>query len=196
MKSKLITKISFATASLVLLGLVAASCTKSGNPVEHTGVTGAIAKLLGGDASQPKVQYVPDMADAPTMKPQENYVEPPEGSVATNAVLYPKTVEEAEKTLKNPLPNDPQIVALGEKTYNTFCTPCHGAAAKGDGSITDVYPMPPDLTTEAYQKREDGFFFYRITFGANIMPGYGHATMPHERWATVHYLRKLQGVSK
>jgi cytochrome c5 len=173
------------------------SCMKSdSNPSSHLGITGAIAKMLGGDNSQPKVQYVPDMADAPTMKPQENYIDPPEGSVATTAILYPKTVEEAEANLKNPLPNEPQVLALGEKTYNTFCVPCHGAAAKGDGSITDVYPQPPDLTSEAYQKRADGFFFYRITFGANIMPGYGHATMPHERWATVHYLRKLQGVSK
>lgn len=173
-----------------------ASCTKSdGNPVAHTGWTGRIAKMLGGDPTQPKVQYVPDMADAPTMKPQENYLEPPQGSVATNAILYPATVEEAEKSLKNPLPNEPQVVALGEKTYNTFCVPCHGAGGKGDGSITDLYPRPPDITADIYQKRSDGFFFHRITFGANIMPGYGHAIMPHERWATVHYLRKLQGVA-
>lgn len=182
-------------ATLALAGL-AASCVKSDNPVSHTGVTGAIAKLLGGDSSQPKVQYVPDMADAPTMKPQENYLEPPEGAVSMNAVLYPKTVEEAEANLKNPLPNEPQALALGEKMYNTYCIVCHGADAKGGGNFTDLYPQPPDLTIELYQKRGDGFFFHRITFGANIMPGYGHATAPHERWAVVHYLRKLQGVSK
>ncbi len=172
------------------------SCMKSGNPVEHTGFAGAIAKLLGGDSSQPKVQYVPDMADAPTMKPQENYLEPPEGSVPSGALNYPKTAEEAEVSMKNPLPNDPQVVALGEKMYNTYCIPCHGAAAKGDGPITDLYPRPPDLTTDIYQKRGDGFYFHRITFGANIMPGYGHATEPYERWAVVYYLRKLQEESK
>ena len=181
----------------VVVGTQFSSCTKSGsNPVAHNGLTGTIAKMLGGDPTQPKVQYVPDMADAPTMKPQENYLDPPEGAVSTNAILYPATAEEAEKNLQNPLPNEPQVVALGEKTYNTFCIPCHGAEAKGDGSITDLYPRPPDLTTEIYQKRADGFFFHRITFGANIMPGYGHAIMPHERWAAVHYLRKLQGVTK
>jgi mono/diheme cytochrome c family protein len=188
-------KINTVVTTLALAGLVT-SCMKSGNPVEHTGVTGAIAKLIGGDPTQTKVQYVPDMADSPTMKPQESFLEPPEGAVASNAVLYPKTIEEAEANLKNPLPNDQQVVALGEKMFNTYCIPCHGAAAKGDGSITDVYPKPPDITTEMYQKKGDGFFFYRITFGANIMPGYGHATAPHERWAIVHYLRKLQGVSK
>lgn len=190
-----ITKITGMVAALALSGVVV-SCVKENDPVAQNGVTGAIAKLLGGDSSQTKVQYVPDMADSPTLKPQENFLEPPEGSVATTAMLYPKTVEEAEASLKNPLPAEPQVLALGEKTFNTFCIPCHGAAAKGDGSITDIYPKPPDITSEAYQKRGDGFFFYRITFGANIMPGYGHATMPHERWATVHYLRKLQGVSK
>ena len=97
----------------VVVGAQFSSCTKSGsNPVAHTGLTGSIAKMLGGDPSQPKVQYVPDMADAPTMKPQENYLEPPEGAVSTNAILYPATVEEAEKNLKNPLPNEPQVVAL------------------------------------------------------------------------------------
>jgi mono/diheme cytochrome c family protein len=182
-------------AALTVVGATV-SCMKSGSPVGHTGFAGAMAKLLGGDSSLPKVQYVPDMADAPTMKPQENYIEPPEDAVSMSAVLYPKTVEEAEANLKNPLQSDPQVLALGEKMYNTYCIPCHGAAAKGDGSITDLYPRPPDITADIYKKRADGFFFYRITFGANIMPGYGHATAPHERWAIVHYVRKLQGESK
>ena len=150
----------------------------------------------GCDRTIPKIQYVPDMADAPVLKAQRNFIEPPEHAVATNAVLYPKTVEEAEATLKNPLPQDDRVLQLGERMFSTYCVPCHGAAAKGDGPITDVYPKPPDITSDVYQKRGDGFFFYRITFGANIMPGYGHATLPHERWAIVHYLRKLQGGSK
>lgn len=149
--------------------------------------------LAGCDNSAPKVQYVPDMADSPTLKPQENYLEPPEHSVPLNAILYPKTVEEAEANLKNPLPQDDRVIKLGEKMYNTYCVPCHGPTGKGDGSITDVYIKPPDITDAAFAKRADGFYFYRITFGANVMPGYGHATMPHERWAIVHYLRTLQG---
>lgn len=93
-------------------------------------------------------------------------------------------------------PNDPEMMALGEKMYNTYCIPCHGAAGKGDGSITDLYPRPPDITADIYKKRGDGFFFHRITFGANIMPAYGYATTLPERWAVVHYVRKLQGESK
>lgn len=152
--------------------------------------------VMGCDRKAAKIQYVPDMADAPLLKAQRDFIEPPEHSVATNAVLYPKTVEEAEATLKNPLPQDERVLKLGERMYETYCVPCHGAAAKGDGLVTDVYPKPPDITNEMYQKRGDGFYFYRITFGANIMPSYGHATLPHERWAIVHYLRKLQGGAK
>jgi mono/diheme cytochrome c family protein len=155
-----------------------------------------LALFTACDNTQPKIQYVPDMADAPTMKPQENYLEAPEHAVAMNAILYPKTVEEAETNLKNPLPSDDRTLKLGERMFNTYCTPCHGASGKGDGSITDVYVKPPDITDAAYLKRQDGFFFYRITFGANVMPGYGHATLPHERWAIVKYLRKLQGGEK
>jgi mono/diheme cytochrome c family protein len=154
----------------------------------------ALVSALGScDNSKTKIQYVPDMADAPTLKPQENYLEPPSHSVAQNAFLYPSSKEEADATLANPFPADPKVLALGEKMYNTYCTPCHGAGGKGDGSITDVYIKPPDITDPAFAQRKDGNFFYTITFGANIMPAYGHAIQVHERWAIVHYLRKLQG---
>ncbi|MCX6124441.1 MAG: c-type cytochrome [Proteobacteria bacterium] len=168
----------------------------SGSAVVAANLFVAVAFLSlvsGCDNTQPKVQYVPDMADAPTLKPQENYLEPPLHSVALNAVLYPKTREDSEANLKNPLPQDERVLKLGEKMFNTYCTPCHGTGGKGDGSITDVYIKPPDLTDAVYLKRGDGFFFHTITFGANVMPGYGHATQAHERWAIVHYLRKLQG---
>jgi mono/diheme cytochrome c family protein len=164
----------------------------------HIVVAGLLScqTLLSCDNSAPKVQYVPDMADAPTLKPQENYLEPPEHVVAMNAVIYPRTAEDAEATLKNPLPGDDKVLKLGKKMYETYCVVCHGADGKGQGTITDVYLPAPNVTDPMYIKRQDGFFFHRITFGIRVMPGYGHATMPHERWAIVHYLRQLQGGEK
>lgn len=145
------------------------------------------------DPQTPKMQYVPDMADAPFLKPQRNYLEPPEHSVATTALLYPETAEIAEKNLRNPLPATQATVDAGKHWYNTFCVNCHGADGKGVGSITDVYMPAPNLTVADYEKRGDGFFFHRITFGAQaIMPPYGHAITPTERWQIVHYLRVLQ----
>lgn len=147
-----------------------------------------------------KLQYMPDMADSPTQKTQRNYIDPPEGSVAMNSFPYPKTVEEAEKILTMParIVSDDAQTAEGKKMYETYCMVCHGADAKGAGSVVGkegevgLMAPPPDLTVPAYVGRGDGFYFYRITFGANIMPAYGYATTPVERWQTVKYLRTLQ----
>ncbi len=153
--------------------------------------------LLGActqDGNQTKLQYMPDMADAPTVKPQLDYLEPPVGAVARDAILYPPTVEEAEKILQNPLgqvsPESPHFLN-GKRLYEIQCTPCHGSSLKGDGSVTDMFPRPPDLTSGAYADRKPGFFFYRITFGSAIMPGYGHALDPKEIWEITSYVTSL-----
>jgi mono/diheme cytochrome c family protein len=144
-----------------------------------------------------KWQYLPDMADAPTVKAQENYLEAPEGSVAINAILYPKTIEESEKLLRNPLARlsgkalDARV-DQGKKLFATFCQHCHGQDAKGVGTVTDKFVPAPDITTGTYKSKKDGFFFHKITFGGPIMPGLGHAISAHERWKIVLYLRQLQ----
>lgn len=141
-----------------------------------------------------KIQYVPDMADSPATKSQRSYIDPPEGSFAMGSMIYPKTVEEAEKVLLMPprIKEDPGTEAAGKHLYETFCTVCHGPDAKGGGSLGENFPRPPDLTHESYKARLDGFFFYRITFGANIMPAYGYAITIPERWQIVTHVRKLQ----
>ncbi len=144
------------------------------------------------NSSNTKIQYMPDMADAPTVKAQENYLEPPLHSVPTNGVLYPDTIEEAEKVLKNPYPPSEQIIADGKKLYETVCVACHGAKGNGENALGPKMPKATDITTADYKARTDGFYFYRITFGAANMPSYGHATSAHERWKIVHYLRTLQ----
>ena len=149
------------------------------------------------DGNETKLQYAPDMADAPTVKPQQDYLDPPEGSVAHNAFFYPETIEESEKVLVSPYTDgqfSKQQLNEGKWLWNQVCITCHGADAKGEGYISDVYPRAPDLTAELYTKKRDGFFFYRITFGAALMPGYGHALDVHERWKIILYLRKLQGI--
>ena len=144
-----------------------------------------------------KWQYFPDMADAPTVKAQESYIDPPEGSVTTKALLYPATIEESEKLLNSPLarlsgPRQESYAGQGKRLFGIFCQQCHGTDGKGIGSITDVYVQAPNLTLAAYKERKDGFFFHKITFGGAIMPGLGHAITALERWKIVLYLRKLQ----
>lgn len=146
------------------------------------------------DGSGTKMQWAPDMADAPTQKSQENYIDPPEGAVSMNSFVYPATVEEAENTLTMPadIANDQANMAQAKVLFDTFCAVCHGPDAKGEGSLGPNFPRPPDLTHPAYKARKDGFFFYRITFGSAIMPGYGHAITIPERWEIIKHLRTLQ----
>lgn len=146
------------------------------------------------DGTGTKMQWAPDMADAPTQKSQENYIDPPEGAVAMGATHYPATVEETEAQVTMPadIAGNEQNMAQAKVLFETFCKVCHGPDAKGGGTLGPNFPTPPDLTHAAYKARKDGFFFYRITFGSAVMPGYGHAISIPERWMIIKHLRTLQ----
>lgn len=147
------------------------------------------------DSSQTKLQYMPDMADGPTVKAQESYLEPPPHSVAVDAILYPSDPVKAENEMVNPLPSSDETLAQGENLFKTFCAVCHGPGGKGDGSLGEAYPVQaPDITRADLAQKKDGFFFTKISSGGPLMPAYGHAISPQERWLIIHYLRKLQAV--
>jgi mono/diheme cytochrome c family protein len=153
--------------------------------------------LSACDPTETKIQYMPDMADGPLLKPQRTYIDPPDGAVSRQAILYPKTIEEAEATLHSPYngtqgPQTKAYLEEGKVLFETFCSVCHGTDAKGGGTITDKFPRPPDITADAYAKRGDGFFFHRITFGSALMPSYGDKVSAHERWKIILHLRTLQ----
>lgn len=144
------------------------------------------------DQGKTKIQYMPDMADAPITKAQREYLDPPEGAVAMNDLPYGKSPEDAN-FLQNPIPKSEEHTKRGQKLFNTFCIPCHGVDGKGVGTITDVYMPAPNLTTADYKAKDDSFFFFRISKGKGLMPGYAHAIDAEERWYIVHYLRSMQG---
>lgn len=158
------------------------------------------------DETDTKWQYMPDMADAPTVKSQESYIDPPEGSVSLLSVLYAETAAESEKIITNPLDQivaDPSRAsqadrhyARGSENFARFCSPCHGDGGKGDGTVSKYFGAVPDLTTEIYANKRDGHFFHYITFGGAVMPGYGYAISIEERFEIILHLRKLQKAEK
>ena len=144
-----------------------------------------------------KLQYMPDMSDAPTTKAQETYLDPPDHAVATTAILYPDTMEKAEAGFVNPYARRPggveAVAEQGKIMYETYCSVCHGKDGKGEGYMGSSYPIAvPDISRPDLAARKDGFFFMKISQGGAMMPGYGHAITPDERWQIITHIRKLQ----
>jgi mono/diheme cytochrome c family protein len=63
----------------------------------------------------------------------------PQGAAARRAALAPPGP-----------PADAALLRLGAERYAIFCTPCHGAAGRGDGpAVARGYPRPPPLPEDA-----------------------------------------------
>src|SRR5262249_22824949 len=93
---------------------------------------------------------------------------------------------------KNPVPSTPESVSQGSALFAIYCTPCHGASGKGDGLVAAKFAPAADLTNPELQKaRTDGFWQSYLSVGGAVMPSYGEALTPEERWHVVNYLRTL-----
>jgi len=142
------------------------------------------------DPNQTKLMYMPDMVDTPMPKAQRGYLNPPDYSVSTEAVLYPSNLADMEINYR--CPQEGKTFYSSKKLFEIFCSVCHGLRGKGKGSLRN-YPQPPDITSEYYKNKSDGFFVGKMLFGGPIMPTLGHAVTEKERCEIVKYLRKLQG---
>jgi mono/diheme cytochrome c family protein len=81
---------------------------------------------------------------------------------------------------------------MGQKKYDTFCSPCHGYHGEGDSRLRGQFPNPPSLHSEKIRNWKDGRIFHVITDGQNVMPSYSSQITTEERWAVVNYIRVLQ----
>ena len=104
----------------------------------------------------------------------------------------PIVVPEADKNLKNPVPDVPEAVESGRNLFASQCAMCHGAKGDGRGDLArDMKITVPSLVDpERQKKRTDGEWFFII--------GHGHKNMPPEKrlvdqqkWEIVRYLRSL-----
>jgi hypothetical protein len=143
------------------------------------------------------------MVEQPKLNPQYSSTvfedgfgmrQPIEGSVARGFLPYPYKGDPdgAAINLVNPLPVSKSVLELGERKYDSFCSPCHGYHAEGDSRLRGHFPNPPSLHSEKVRNWTDGRIYHVIVEGQNIMPGYSSQMNEDERWATVHYIRVLQ----
>lgn len=161
-----------AAASLMLgaAGLLLAPCPARAFPWS--------IDMFRGAAVQP-------MAEAPRNQPP--------GTLAVNGEP-PMTRDVAARVLKNPLTPTPAVLAAGKRLWINNCSPCHGEDGRGDGTVRHLLKEPAaDLTAGEPTERTDGYIYATIRNGSYIMPSYGDAMSPQERWEVVLYVRSLQG---
>lgn len=120
--------------------------------------------------------------------------QPVEETVARGQTFYPYKgkPELAEANLINTLASSEEVLALGKRKYNTFCSPCHDYHGTGNGRLNGQFPNPPSLHSEKVRNWKDGNIYHIIVEGQNIMPSYALQLTEDERWSVIHYIRALQ----
>jgi mono/diheme cytochrome c family protein len=100
---------------------------------------------------------------------------------------------ESARSLVNPIPSSPEVLAEGRRLFEKNCLTCHGARGKGDGPASQfVKPTPADISSpEVRNRMMDGELFWKITEGRKPMPPFEKKLVEDERWKLVHYIRSL-----
>lgn len=112
-------------------------------------------------------------------------------------VHYGATPEEALRAggeLHNPFRSEEeQHLERGAVVFTTFCTPCHGNSATGDGSVVKKgFPPPPSLFAEKAMIMNDGQMFHILTYGQGNMPSLASQISSDDRWNVILHIRSLQ----
>jgi mono/diheme cytochrome c family protein len=174
-------------------------------------LTLTLAPALGGctqfEQALASIPVFSFMRNSPAIDPYESPRPAPYGSVPFNTPAGESLgpMEATEEGLnafaakvRNPLTaNDAVALSAGKMMFERNCAVCHGVTADGKGSIIGQgkFPFAPDLTAAATRGRSDGYIYSIIRAGRGLMPAYGPRMNHLERWATVMYLRSLQGGS-
>jgi mono/diheme cytochrome c family protein len=156
-----------------------------------------LALAVAGAACDDQIKYVPifsTMTEQPSIEAYERAaLTPPAGAVALGSERS-YTLAEAD-SLSSPLAPEAVDLALGEQSFLTFCSVCHGTDARGRGPVVGPNRIPdiPTLNLHSDQARgySDGYIWGMITNGRGLMPSYRRIPV-EERWQVVAYVRALQ----
>lgn len=136
--------------------------------------------------------YRKDMHVQPSFKDQEDPRPPVDGTVPVSGYEMPIRDSLAATRLINPVRPMEANADSAKFLFETYCSPCHGLGAKGDGPVAAKFQIPPDLTGAKYRRAPDGYIYYVIRYGHLIMPSYSEALKTRERWLVVNHVRTLQ----
>jgi mono/diheme cytochrome c family protein len=99
------------------------------------------------------------------------------------------------KAAKNPLPDTPENIESGKKTFSHYCVACHGLDGQNTGvPFADrMSPPVPSLKAAPVQSYKDGQLKWIIENGLSPsgMPASKGILTDEEMWSIVVYLRHL-----
>jgi mono/diheme cytochrome c family protein len=157
-----------------------------------------------GAGTRPPFEYFPDMyrtvrynafeanpnfADGSTLRV------PPAGTIPRGLLpLTSEALTPAGTALENPFKADDAAAAeRGTVVFTTYCVPCHGATAAGDGLVVQHgFPAPPTLLRARTRAMSDAQIFGIISNGSGAMPSYAAQVARDDRWKAILHVRKLQ----
>ena len=179
----------------------------------------AMVSCIEQDKNDPGVEYAPQMyvstpyepytqVDLNSINPMGiNMRKPAENTVSRQMndgstlkvelmAKYPysqDSLEFAALTLRNPIKNslDTNLLAEGKVLYSKYCTPCHGEAGDGQGTVGKVYGGVANLKSVA--DKPEGHIYHVITMGKGRMWPHGSQILPLDRWKIVSYVNQLRG---
>ena len=174
--------------------------------------------LLAPDHERPNWELFPDMFTSPAVESQSRCeVLPgglaqqplvagvvPRGSLAWRVGPGDEERERAGRELRSPFAADAAEAGeldaarvRGAEVYRVHCTPCHGVAGDGKGSVVARGMLPPpSLGGAGAVGMRDGAMFHLVTHGRGNMAGLGDRMSARDRWSAVLHVRELQAGEK
>jgi len=125
-------------------------------------------------------------------------------SMLTNPALSEdERLRASEDILNNPFPITKKGLSQGKELYEISCAICHGKKLDGDGFLVSddnpnvKYPaQPANFLMDKFIDKSNGFYYFAIMKGKNVMGSYADKLSYKERWDVIHYIRSVQAKKK
>ena len=114
------------------------------------------------------------------------------GQLTDDSAFYTGKVD-GQLTSELPVALTPELLAVGRTRFETFCSPCHGRTAAGDGMVVQRgFKKPRSFHEDRLRTIPVGHFFDAMTNGFGAMSDYRAQVSVADRWAIAAYVRALQ----
>lgn len=96
--------------------------------------------------------------------------------------------------IAEPWVSTPELIAYGQKVFQTNCAMCHGAEGKGDGAAgAALNPKPRNLVEGKWTQGGGDIAHFKVLqngIKGTSMAAYGHFKAA-DRWALVHFIESI-----